>query len=163
MNIDIQVIAFQIVNTLILYFVLKKIFFKPVNKFLDERQEAIKNKIDRTEEDLKEAAILKEEYEEKIQAAKKEALVIIDSASSQGEEKKAEIIVQARKEAEQIKVKATAETEMEKNQALIYLRDQLAELVNSAAGAVLGKSLDSKDQAYLVDSYLDGLDKPDEK
>ncbi|MFP4456777.1 MAG: F0F1 ATP synthase subunit B [Clostridia bacterium] len=163
MDIDIRNIIFQIINTLILFFVLRKIFFKPVTKFLDERQNTIKNKIDRTEEDLKEAAKLKEEYEQKLREARQEALSIMDSASSQGEKKREEIISQARTEAERIKEKASAEIESEKEQALTYLRDHLAELATSAASVVLEKSLDTESQAHLVDSFLEGLDESDEK
>ena len=163
MNIDIRNIIFQIINTLILFFVLRKIFFKPVTKFLDERQNTIKNKIDRTEEDLKEAAKLKEEYEQNLREARQEALSIMDSASNQGEKKKEEIINQARSEAERIKEKASVEIEAEKEQALTYLRDHLADLATSAANVVLEKNLDAKGQAQLIDSFLERLDEADEK
>jgi len=163
MNIDIRNIIFQIINTLILFFVLRKIFFKPVTKFLDERQNAIKNKIDRTEEDLKEAAKLKEEYEQKLKEARQEALAIMDNASSQGEKKREEIIDKAKEEAKRIKEKASAEIEAEKEQALTYLRDHLAELATSAANVVLEKNLDAKGQAQLIDSFLERLDEADEK
>ncbi len=163
MDIDIRTIVLQIINTLILFFVLKKILFKPVTKFLDERKNAIESKIDKTEEDLKAAADLKAEYEAKLTEARKESMTIMENATAQSEKKKSEIIAQAREEAERIRHKANEEIEVEKEQALIYLRDQLADLVTSAASIIIEKNLDSDSQEYLIDRFIEGMDGANEE
>jgi F-type H+-transporting ATPase subunit b len=163
MDIDIKLIIFQIVNTLILFFILKKILFKPVTKFLDERSNAIESKINKTEEDLQAAAKLKAEYEDRLKEARQEAMEIMEKAAAQADKKQNEIISLARVEAERIRQKASEEIEVEKEQALIYLRDQLAELATSAASVVIEKNLDPQSQANLIDRFIEGMDGANEK
>ena len=59
-------LVFQIVNTIILFIVLKKILFKPVLNIIDSREKAIKEDIATGENAKNEGLALKAEYEQKI-------------------------------------------------------------------------------------------------
>jgi len=72
-----------LVATLILFFVLTKLLYKPVSKMLNDRKERIKQNIDGANNLKQEAAKLKEEYELKITEAKKEAQEIIEEAEKE--------------------------------------------------------------------------------
>ena len=63
-------LVFQIVNTIILFMVLKKILFKPVLNIIDAREKAIKEDIATGEKAKNEGLALKAEYEQKLLVAK---------------------------------------------------------------------------------------------
>ena len=52
LRLDINLV-FTIINLLVLYFLLKKFLFKPVNTIIEQREEAIKKQFDEAEETKK--------------------------------------------------------------------------------------------------------------
>ena len=63
-------LLFQIVNTIILFVVLKKILFKPVLEIIDAREQGIKEDLATGERAKNEGLALKAQYEQKLQFAK---------------------------------------------------------------------------------------------
>ncbi len=163
MDLNIREIILQMINTLILFFVLKKIFFKPITQFLDARQKTIAEQFDQTEEELQQAAQLKQEYEQILNEARQEALAIIETATAQGQKTKEEIVESAYAEAEGIRERARSEAESSKEQALVYLRNQVADLASRAASVILEKEVDAAAQARLVDACIGELGADNEK
>lgn len=81
MNIDIFTLTAQIVNFLVLIFILNKLLYKPLIKMMKDRREYIKNSIDNADNKLQEAERIRNEYEEelkKIENYKKEKIEKID-------------------------------------------------------------------------------------
>ena len=75
----IQVII-QLINTAILCFILSKLLYQPVLKFLNARKEKISSQIDKTEADMAQAQALKKEYEEKLKNIESERTAILQEA-----------------------------------------------------------------------------------
>lgn len=81
MNIDIFTLTVQIVNFLVLIFILNKLLYKPLIKMMKDRREYIKSSIDNADNKLQEAERIRNEYEEelkKIENYKKEKIEKID-------------------------------------------------------------------------------------
>lgn len=157
MDISKYTVVIQICNTLILFLVLRHILFKPVTEFLNKRQAAIKNAIDKADADVKEAAKLKADYELKLKEAREEARGIIENATKQGQKRQDEIVREARVDAERIKERAEADVEMQQDQALTYLRDQVADMAISAASKVIDQEFDTESQKRLVNRFIEGM------
>ncbi|QOR33782.1 F0F1 ATP synthase subunit B [Clostridium sp. 'deep sea'] len=157
MDISKYTVVIQICNTLILFLVLRHILFKPVTEFLNKRQAAIKNAIDKADADVKEAAKLKADYELKLKEAREEARGIIENATKQGQKRQDEIVREARVDAERIKARAEADVEMQQDQALTYLRDQVADMAISAASKVIDQEFDTESQKRLVNRFIEGM------
>lgn len=62
LRLDINLV-FTIINLLVLYFLMKKFLFKPVNNIIAQREEAIKKQFDDADEAQKKADDLKKQYE----------------------------------------------------------------------------------------------------
>ena len=81
----IQVII-QLINTAILCFILSKLLYQPVLKFLNARKEKISSQIDKTEADMAQAQALKKEYEEKLKNIESERTAGIPKFNHRGKE-----------------------------------------------------------------------------
>lgn len=151
---DIGKFAWQVVNFLILLFILKKLAYKPVLNMLDERKKSIEDAINNAETAKNEAEAMRKEYETHLAEAKKEAQDIITKATKFGEEMKNEIVTNAQNEAAKAIQKAQEEIALEKNQAIAALRDEVAVLAVMAAGKVLGKSITVEDHEKLIKEFV---------
>ena len=82
MNIDIFTFLSQIINFLVLLFILNKLAYKPIMKKMKERNIQIKNTIDDAENKLKEAEAMRDKYDKELNSIdnyKKEQIELIDS------------------------------------------------------------------------------------
>lgn len=154
MSIHIPDIVWAIINFLILVAILNKFLYKPVTKMLDERKNEVVSNLDKAEESKQEAQKLKDEYAEHLKNARSEAQEIITKANKLGEETKNEIVAQARAEAEKVSAKAQEEIRLEKTKALSELRDEVASLAVLAAGKIITKNIDIKDQEQMVQDFV---------
>lgn len=147
--------VFQIINTFILYLILKKLLFKPVTEFMANREEGIKNSLKEAEIKNEEAEKKKAEYLTKIEGAEEEGRQIVKEAAKRAEERASEIIKAAEKEADQIKERARVEIEREKEKAINSLKDEIASIAMLAASKVIEKDLDEKNHRVLVKEFID--------
>src|SRR5699024_2640671 len=98
----------------LLYLILKKFLHEPVTKFLQERKDKIQADIDQAKILEEEATKLRDDYESRIDLAKKESQEIVEAARKRGEDLKEDIIAEARKEAEGIVSRARTEISRER-------------------------------------------------
>ena len=83
---------FQLVNTFLVFFLLKKLLFKPVLGIIEAREKDIREDLAQGERAKKEGLSLKSEYEEKLNSAKEQGQEIIKQATLRAEQKENEII-----------------------------------------------------------------------
>ncbi|MBR0027173.1 MAG: ATP synthase F0 subunit B, partial [Clostridia bacterium] len=86
-SLDVWTMIFTWINLVILFLLLKKFLFKPINKILDERAAEIEGEYTAAEKARAEADTIKAEYEGKIDSAKTEADSIIKSAVTTANER----------------------------------------------------------------------------
>ncbi|GKT22165.1 ATP synthase, F0 complex, subunit b/b', bacterial/chloroplast like protein, partial [Aduncisulcus paluster] len=105
--------VFQIVNTLILFFFLKKLLFKPVTEFMEKREQEIAGEYNEAAKLQQEAEDKKTEYINRIAKSDEEGKKIIRDATAKAENRASEIVKQAEKDASELKVKAQHDIERE--------------------------------------------------
>ena len=79
LRLDINLV-FTIINLLVLYFLMKKFLFKPVNNIIAQREEAIKKQFDDADEAQKKADDLKKQYEDSLVNAKEDSAKLVQEA-----------------------------------------------------------------------------------
>ncbi|MDW7668209.1 MAG: F0F1 ATP synthase subunit B [Bacillota bacterium] len=146
--------VFQIVNTIILYLVLKKFLFVPVTEFIQGRQDEIKNSYDDADKKNEKAESLKKEYEEKLDNVKQEGQEILIEAQKKADERGSEIIKESKEEASKLKEKAEKDIEFEKKKALNDMKDEISNIAMMAASKVLGNEVDENKNKQLVDDFI---------
>jgi F-type H+-transporting ATPase subunit b len=134
---------------LVLYYILKKLLFKPVTQFLENRENKIKSSLEEAEKERQEAYNLKAKYEGILQNADNEGKAIIERAQKFAEDKANKIIDDANKEAKAILDRAKEEATLEKIKAMHDLRIELSQLVIDAASRVLEKKLPIDDEDII--------------
>lgn len=120
----IQVII-QLINTAILCFILSKLLYQPVLKFLNARKEKISSQIDKTEADMAQAQALKKEYEEKLKNIESERTAILQEARTTALKNSQIIISDAKTEATAIKDRANLEIERAEEKAKDDIKKQI--------------------------------------
>lgn len=146
---------FQIVNTIILFLILKKLLFKPVSEFMEKRRNEIAGSIKEAEMKNEEAEKYKSEYMNKIEASQEEGRQIVKEAAKRAEDRASEIIKAAEKEAKEIKERANVEIEREREKAINALKDEIASIAMLAASKVIEEDLNEKKHNTLVRKFID--------
>ncbi|HEY8365387.1 MAG TPA: F0F1 ATP synthase subunit B [Haloplasmataceae bacterium] len=147
----------QIISTIILFILLKKLVWKPMREFLDKRSAVIVDELDSAKRAREEAERIKLEYESKLSQAKKDALEMLDNAREQAELIKEEIINDAHKEAEYIINNANKQIEIERNKAEQELKTEIVDIAFSAMEKVLSENMDSSKNRELIDKFINEI------
>ena len=141
-----------------LIFLLKKYAWKPILDSINERDESIRDALSKAEIAKKEMEILKSDNEKIM----KEAILERDKILKEGNNKKNEIISQAKevakKEAEKILKDAQVSIDLERKAAMKDLKDQIAIFSIDIAKKIVNKDLSkNSNQEDLINTYLDDI------
>ena len=100
---------------------------------------------------------LEASYKEKLAIAAQTGEAMVKEAVLRGQNREEEILRQANAEADAIRRKAAADIAQEKKKAINDAKDEIADIAMDIAGKVVGRSLNTQDQAQLVDKFIDQL------
>jgi F-type H+-transporting ATPase subunit b len=154
LGINLGYLISQIINFVLLLFILRQFLYKPIVGMLDRRSEKIRTDLQEAEEARSKAEAARQEYEQQLEQARDERRSIVAQASEQAEKMKEEILSEARAEATEIASKAQDEMEYERRQVLLQAQDQIVDLALVAAGRLVGESLDEKAHRRLVQEFI---------
>ena len=157
LNVNFFTALFTLVNTVALFLVLKKFLFKPVMKMIQDRQQEIDDMYTKAGQAKEQAALLRSQYEEKLDAAQAEAERTVREAVARGQSRQEEIIRQANAQAAAILDKASGDIAQEKKKAINEAKDEISVIALAIAGKVVGRELNQQDQSQLVDSFIEEL------
>lgn len=157
LNINFFTSLFTLVNTIALFFVLKKFLFKPVMNMIQARQEEIDNMYLEAGNAKDEALALEAEYKEKLSQATLTGERMVKEAVERGQHREEEILRQANLEAEAMMAKASADIAREKKKALNDAKDEISGIAMAIAEKVVGRELSGADHSDLVDGFIDRL------
>ncbi|RDY23569.1 ATP synthase F0 subunit B [Romboutsia maritimum] len=147
-------LLFQLVNTFLLFVVLKKLLFKPVLGIIEAREREIKANLDEGEKAKTEGLALKQEYEEKVSTAKTESQEIIKQATLRAEQKSEGILSTAKQEALNLKEKASKDVEQERQKVMNEIQTEISEIALLAASKVIEKDLDKSKHEELINNFI---------
>ena len=136
-NATLPLMALQI---LLLMVVLNLVFYTPIAKVLDERDEYIRKNLTEASETLAKAEAITKQYEQDLAQERRESQVIIASAQKEAQEIVAMEINQAQKDTEALVKEATQQLNAQKDKALLALEEQ----VNTLSEQIKNKLLSGK-------------------
>jgi len=148
---------FVLLNTLLIFFVAKKYLIVPVHKIITDRQNEIDEMYADAGKAKSEAQEMAAEYQKKLSEAQATSDRMVKDAVLRGQKREEEIVRQANAEAASILDKAAADVALEKKKAVNDAKNEIADMALSIAGKVIGRELTDKDQAKLVDQFIDEL------
>ena len=142
---DVWSMIFTWCNLLILFLLVKKFLFKPVQNILKQREQEVVEMYDKAEAAQKNAEAMEAEYTEKLAEAKNEAGRIMQNATKSAQLRSEEIVREAEEKAAATMVKAEARIEQERKNALSQIQGQVADMAVAIAAKVIEKELDPKE------------------
>jgi len=142
------------INIFILFFALSYMLFNPVREVLEKRRQRIAGELKNAADDKEAARTMKEEYEARLLEVKKEAEGILEDARKRAKQREAEIITEAREEADRIVTRGSREVELERKKALDDMKEQIISIASVMAGKVVAASIDTTVQDALIDETL---------
>ncbi|WP_322801159.1 F0F1 ATP synthase subunit B [Thermoflexus sp.] len=147
----------QILNFLVIWFLLSRLVFPRVLKALEERRALIEKGL----EDAKAAEQLRASIQAERQRILEEALAerqrIVAEAVRQAEQQRAQILSEARAEAQRILEVAREEAERERERILGELRTQISALALAAAHRVVSDALDESRHRRLIHEFFTAI------
>jgi F-type H+-transporting ATPase subunit b len=145
----------QILNFIVLLWVLAKFAYKPLIKAMDDRRNRIINDLDSAEQTRLDAEALKAQYVEQLANARQEATEIVDKANKVAQNLHDEFVEQARAEKDAMMATAKERIEQDKKQALVDIRTQVIALSTQIASKVANQKLNSTEDQKLVADATD--------
>ena len=147
-NLDAQLLfdaCVMALSMLVMFTFLSYLLFKPVRKLLEDRKQRVADEQESAKNDRKEAAVYKEEYEQKLKEIDKEAQAILSEARKKAMKTENEIVAEAKEEAARI---------MERKRALDDMKQEMISIASAMAGKVVAASIDTSVQDELIEETL---------
>ncbi|MDQ7815443.1 MAG: F0F1 ATP synthase subunit B [Melioribacteraceae bacterium] len=153
------VILWTVVTFVFLLLILKKIAWKPILISLKERENFIKESLEKAETAKKDAEKMIADNKQSMLKAEEEAKKIIDQSREFAEKLKSQILDESKTHAKKMVEDATNEIERKNAEAFNKLKEQVADIAIQSAEKILRENLDKDKQVKLVKKYMDDLSK----
>jgi len=132
---------YQIVNFLLLLFLMNMIVYRPIRGILLRRKEEMTSSENLTDDWMKKAGKYSEEIEENMIATRKEGLKKRTGLRSKGLETEKELLQDAYTQVEDATKKAKEEIKEKLNEARVSLQEEMEGFSHELAEKILGRSL----------------------
>ncbi|MBR4359597.1 MAG: F0F1 ATP synthase subunit B [Clostridia bacterium] len=153
-------IIISLVNLLIIYRIMKKFLFKPVQKVMDTRQSQVDRIFSEADDSRDSANQMKREYEQKLAGARQEADTMIKTAAQTAQLRGDQIVAEAKEQAAHARQKAEREIAQQKQQMLQDVRSEISELAVDIASKVVEREINQKDYDGFVDEFIQNVGDP---
>jgi len=153
-DIDFGLTLWTIVLFVLFAFLMTKLGWGPLLKAIEEREKGIRGAVDGAQKARTEAQALLAQHKEMLREAGRERDEIMKRALKEAEQLKADLTTRAKAEGDQMVQRARDQIDREKNQAILELRGQVADLAVQAASKIVQSSLTPEAQRKLVDEFI---------
>lgn len=153
-SVNIWQILISLVNLLIMYLILKKILFGPVQKLIATRKQQVEDIYTEAQEKRDSAEEMRLQYEEKLAIARDEADGIVRTAQQTAQRRSDAIVAEAASQASHIKQRAENEIAQEKKQMLSDVRSEISDIAVEIASRIVGREIRKEDHDSFVDDFI---------
>ncbi|MFO7662494.1 MAG: F0F1 ATP synthase subunit B [Chloroflexota bacterium] len=148
----------QIINFLILVFLLRRFLYGPITKAMDERQDRIAEEVAEAETLKQEAADEAEAYRQKRDEFQERREEMLAQAKEEAETRRKEFLHQARQEIEEARAGWHREIESDKAAFIQEVRLGIGQQVYGVSRRVLTDLADAELESQVLEVFLDRLE-----
>lgn len=156
-TVNIWSILISLANLLIIFLLIKKFLFKPIQNILNERQEQVDSVYDDANKAKAEAEESRRVYTEKLETADAEAEKLIKAAVDKGNKLSEDIVSDAHAQADSILDKAKKDIALERKKTVNELKDSIADISFDIAEKLIEREITKKDQDDLIDKFIEEM------
>lgn len=150
-------LATQIINFIILAFILKKLLYKPILKTLEERKKKIAQGLEYAQQMEKQREESEKKKSEILDKAKADGHKMIAEAKRTAKTVETEILKGAQKEADSYMEKAKQEIAYMKTEMEKQVQKETVEIATDIVEKVLSQALDDRNQKAIIDRKIHEL------
>ena len=156
-SVNIWQILISLANLVILFLILKKFLYKPVQKMLDERRAQIDSDYADAESAKQSAESKDAELTERLANAKAEAEGIVKEAADIAKARGDKIVEDARATADGIIRQAEEDAELERKRVGETIKEQIVDVSTALAEKMLEREVNADDHKALIDYFIDKI------
>ncbi|MDP3448897.1 MAG: F0F1 ATP synthase subunit B [Eubacteriales bacterium] len=142
-------------NLLILFVLLRTFLYKPVSKFMAEREANFAREREQIDASRDAANALKSQYETSMKNARLDAEHIAEERRKAAEREAGDLRKKAKQDAQGILSDAMQQAVAEREGMMNELKSQTAELAVDIAGKILEREVSKEDHQRIIDSFFD--------
>jgi F-type H+-transporting ATPase subunit b len=157
MSIDWFTTGAQIVNFLILVWLLKKLLFKPIIGAMERREQCLASRLQQAETKMGEAQALKNQYEKHLQQLQIEKDQVLSQARQQAESEKAQLLQNLSEEIQQKKTQFDSEMRKQQQELAPLISRTIAEKSLLLSNKMLISLADQTLEQRIIDFFLQHL------
>lgn len=158
LGIEPSLLAAQVVNFLIIIFVLQKLLYKPILTMLEKRKKEIADGVELTAKLKDEEEKLRVKQEKALAKAREDALLIIEDAKKQAKEVEKELVAEAHTQAAAIITRAKQEAEETHKSQKKAIAAEAVNLAVVMAKRLLSSVMSAKEQHALISKRIKDLE-----
>ncbi len=142
-------------NLVILFLLLRTFLYKPVSKFMAEREAKFQREREQIDASREEANSLKAKYETSMKNAKLDAEHLAEERRKSAERDAEELHKKAKQDVQELLTDAMNQAMAEREGMLSDLKTQTAELAVDIAEKILEREVKQEDHERIIDSFFD--------
>ena len=154
-SVNIWQIVISLANLLLIFLILKKFLWKPIQRVMKQRQEMVDKQFADAAEAEAKANEDKAQWAEKLATADDEAAARIAAADETARLHGERVVAEAKEKAQGIIRQAEAEAELERRKATASIRDEIADVSAAVAEKMLEREISIDDHRAMIASFLD--------
>ena len=147
-------LVINIINILILFFVTKKLLYKPVKQYLEQRREKAAAAMKRAEDAKASADAEKAKYEALLADAEAEKARVLEKAAEEARQNAEFVTEKAKRGAEAILAGANADAQAIRDKAAMESKDAITDIALEISGKLMGRAVTDADNRRIVDSFF---------
>ncbi|MEI7615069.1 MAG: F0F1 ATP synthase subunit B [Actinomycetota bacterium] len=152
-------IFWAIICFLILFFVLWKFVFKPVNKMISARQDEIRKNLDEADRQRDEAIKYLDDQKALLEQSKKEAREIVEYGRQASRKAQEEMLEASHEKSRQMLDSALEEIKREKEKSLNEVKSRIIDIAMLTTEKIISKSLSEEEHKKLIEESLQEVGK----
>ena len=161
-SVNIWQILISLINLVLLFLIIKKFLFGPVNKMLEKRNAEIDSQYDTAAQAQADADAAKSEWEQKLSGADAQADAILQNATENAKRRGDKIVSDAQERAQGIIRNAEAEAMLERKKATDGIKREIVEVSGVLTEKMLEREINTEDHRALIDSVIEGMGDSDD-
>ncbi len=142
-------------NLLVLFLLLRTFLYKPVSKFMAEREAKFAREREQIDASRDAADALKSQYETSMKNARLDAEHVAEERRKAAEREAEDLRKKAKQDAQGILTDAMRQAAAEREGMVSELKEQTAELAVDIAGKILEREVTQQDHQRIIDSFFD--------
>ena len=151
---NVLTVLVQLCSTFVLFLIAKYFLWASVQNFLDARAEKMQEELALSQQAKEEALADRRVALEQLNTASTKSDEIVSAAIQQAKQEKQQILAQADKEAAAVKQRAQEQIEAERREMYASMKKEMVDVAFSAAGKLIGEHEGKKVDRQAIDAFV---------